>query len=499
MIVIVALLATTPGPQDALIGDWIADTTETSPFTGQLEVDSQRRVARFKGETLPLKPDGTGAWLADLPDDSAKISLRWNDGVRGLWHQKTESGRLSWATPLNFEHPLPERWRAKVRPYRPSLPLLLRIERVSQAPNTLRVILRDPAFNRSRFMAVTGVRKMADHWRFERKRGDPMVGRLSTDGSRLTLEVDRRRFDFRRARQPAGLKARWTPDSTLTRPSPDADWPTRHPREAGFDAKSLGALVTELAEAPVRSVYDPMVHALLVARQGQLVVEEYFFGYGPEDPHDTRSAGKSLASVLAGAVAYAQQQTPKAFGDRSLCATATDYAELCRDPRKKQINLGHLLGMLSGLRCDDDDYESPGNEDRMQSQTEEPDWYRYAMALPMARDPGQKAVYCTAGINLVGAMLKSLTGRPTTVLFQELLAAPLNIEHYHHNVFDEGDGYFGGGIRLRPRDLLKFGELMRTGGRWKTQRVVSEAWVAHSIRAHGSIHTAGDYGWGWWR
>jgi len=47
--------------------------------------------------------------------------------------------------------------------------------------------------------------------------------------------------------------------------------------------------------------------------------------------------------------------------------------------------------------------------------------------------------------------------------------------------------------------MLKFGEVMRTGGRWKGRRILSKDWVAESTRPHGAIHEPDDYGWGWWR
>ena len=40
---------------------------------------------------------------------------------------------------------------------------------------------------------------------------------------------------------------------------------------------------------------------MLVAYRGRLVLEEYFFGYDRETPHDTRSAGKTFSSVMLGA------------------------------------------------------------------------------------------------------------------------------------------------------------------------------------------------------
>ncbi|HEX9109581.1 MAG TPA: hypothetical protein VF832_20205 [Longimicrobiales bacterium] len=39
-------------------------------------------------------------------------------------------------------------------------------------------------------------------------------------------------------------------------------------------------------------------------------------------------------------------------------------------------------------------------------------------------------------------------------------------------------------MQLRPRDLLKFGELYLRGGEWRGRRIVTAEWVATSVAAH---------------
>ena len=135
----------------------------------------------------------------------------------------------------------------------------------------------------------------------------------------------------------------------------------------------------------------------------------------------------------------------------------------------------------------------------MQSQDTQPDWYRYALDLPMVSAPGQSSFYCTAGINLIGGALQRTTGVSLPRFFQENFADPLEIPYYQMNLSPTQDAYMGGGIRLRPRDFLKLGQVYLDGGVWKGRRLVSGDWVRQSSAAHSAMNRPGDYGYGWWR
>jgi CubicO group peptidase (beta-lactamase class C family) len=52
------------------------------------------------------------------------------------------------------------------------------------------------------------------------------------------------------------------------------------------------------------------------------------------------------------------------------------------------------------------------------------------------------------------------------------------------NLTPTGEMYFGGGTRMRPRDLLKFGQLYLDGGVWNGQRIVTADWVRQSTTAY---------------
>ena len=58
---------------------------------------------------------------------------------------------------------------------------------------------------------------------------------------------------------------------------------------------------------------------------------------------------------------------------------------------------------------------------------------------------------------------------------------------------------------MRPRDLLKLGQLYLGRGLWQDRRIVSEAWVEESTRSHVPRDSPPDgegarldYGYHWW-
>jgi CubicO group peptidase (beta-lactamase class C family) len=147
------------------------------------------------------------------------------------------------------------------------------------------------------------------------------------------------------------------------------------------------------------------------------------------------------------------------------------------DPRKKAMTVENLLMMASGYYCDDRDSAAPGNEDTMQEQTADPDWYHYTLNVPMNANPGEQPVYCSADPNLLGDVLMHVTGRSLPELFQERIADPLQIKHYYLNLSPNGVPYMGGGIYWLPRDFMKLGQVMLNGGTWNGHRIVSSEWA----------------------
>jgi CubicO group peptidase (beta-lactamase class C family) len=221
-----------------------------------------------------------------------------------------------------------------------------------------------------------------------------------------------------------------------------------------------------------------LMHSMLVARKGRLVLEEYFFGYARDTLHDLRSSGKTFSSILLGAAMRQHVAIAPESKVYEVMAARGPFGN--DDPRKATITLAQLMTHSAGLACNDNDDASPGNEGTMQMQRAQPDWWKYTLDLPMAYAPGTHYAYCSANINLVGGALSSATQTWLPEYFERRVARPLGFGEYHWNLMPTGEGYLGGGAWLRPRDLLKVGQMVLDGGVWRGQRIFDAAWVATS-------------------
>ena len=78
-------------------------------------------------------------------------------------------------------------------------------------------------------------------------------------------------------------------------------WDTARGRDLGLDEAAITRMVQSVIDGDPAARRPSLIHSLLVAYRGKLVVEEYFFGHERDQPHDLRSAGKTFSSVLLGA------------------------------------------------------------------------------------------------------------------------------------------------------------------------------------------------------
>ncbi|HEY1549528.1 MAG TPA: serine hydrolase [Kofleriaceae bacterium] len=485
LVLLVACAAPRQAPHvDDLDGLWGADVVSTHQTAGQLTIAraGDAWTATIAGTTATLTRDGDW-WKSDLGTGELRLAPERGEA---FWLQSPGVAiDLAFATPLALS-PTGSGFTATVTPLPDRLELYLTIAGT-------RAWIREPGHNVGAMVRDLRVARAGNA--VVLSRADGRVALRGTLGAR-GLHVELVGFDIAldltkrssRADAPGFYPRVTTAPYHYAPPAPGNGWPASTLAAEGMRDAPIEQLVRHIIDAVPTAWNSPAIQALVIARHGKLVVEEYFDGFTRATPHDTRSAGKSWSSALIGAAV-----------DRGELTDATKLAGDDPDPRKAQITLAHLLTMSSGLSCDDDDDASPGNESTMQAQKADRDWQHYALALPMIRSPGERAVYCSGAINLVGVLLARATHAWIPALWNRDLAAPLGITHYYLDLQPNEQGYLAGGVYLEPLDFAKLAQVFLDRGRWQGKPIVSADWVARSVAAHASIHEPDDYGYAWWR
>lgn len=251
------------------------------------------------------------------------------------------------------------------------------------------------------------------------------------------------------------------------------------------------------------------VHAVLVARSGKLVFERYFSGsdevpsrfYGSrvadvtfdaDTLHNIKSASKSVASLAVGIAI-----------DRGLIRSINEpifsfFPELSdlRSPEKDRIQLVHALTMSLGLAWVEATPATGDDNDEVRMHRAS-DPCRYVLGLSATALPGQAFFYNTGALTLVSAIVRKATGHPLDEFARTALFEPLGITSFEWSRV-EGDSDAGGGLRLRPRDMAKIGQLVLAGGRWNDRQIVPKAWIETSTAPKLKATDRQSYGYLWW-
>lgn len=264
-------------------------------------------------------------------------------------------------------------------------------------------------------------------------------------------------------------------------------------------AEAEEAATIQAGEAAETAKRDPMeelveraraldaLEALLVARDGELLVEEGFRGHSTTATTNIKSASKSVVSALVG---IAIDKGILEGVDQKIAPILRDKLPKDPDPRIEEITIGHLLSMQAGLRP-----TSGPNYGRWIAAR---DWVAAALAEPFEDEPGGGMLYSTGSTHLLSAILTKKAGKSTLELAREWLK-PVEGFRIGHWMRDRQGIYMGGNqMAMSPRSMLGFGELYRNRGKAGDTQVISEEWINQSWRPRTkSIYHGDEYGYSW--
>ncbi len=264
------------------------------------------------------------------------------------------------------------------------------------------------------------------------------------------------------------------------------DWTTASIQNYKIDPAPLHQMIKDINTSKLENT-----HSVLIAKKGKLVVETYYDGHNRNIPHDMRSAAKSISSAIIG---IAIDDKILENSKQKLFDCVPEKYQYTKDDLKSKVTIHDLLTMSSGL-----DVSGQASEDSYQNSD---NWLKTVLEAPMKNNPGSYGDYGSANPFLLGVCLNEKLNMPLEVYMDQKLFAPLGISNYILNTEEtQTMPYFGGGMLLTSRDILKFGQLYLDKGKWKGNQIVSENWIKESFKKHNRLEDTSDkneYGYQWW-
>jgi CubicO group peptidase (beta-lactamase class C family) len=239
------------------------------------------------------------------------------------------------------------------------------------------------------------------------------------------------------------------------------------------DLEAIDAAADGLFED--KPTYDINTSSVLVSYRGKLVYERYAQEYGPQTPVALFSASKTLTAVLTGMI------QDDGLLDVHQPADVKEW-DNPNDPRAA-ITPYMLLTMTSGLGSDKTD------------QKIDPDVFELVASDDMASVFAQKNLYAQPGTawhyNTGNTLIQ-------TRLLQDKLGGDLGnfYQYMHSRLFHKiqvasavvqpdnaGNMAMGAFTFMTPRDMARFGLLLKNGGQWNGEQIIPADWFATMLDA----------------
>jgi CubicO group peptidase (beta-lactamase class C family) len=207
---------------------------------------------------------------------------------------------------------------------------------------------------------------------------------------------------------------------------------------------------------------------ILVLHRGRVVYEKYFGALTPERPHIAMSVTKSFVGTLAAILAdegrldpsapvtrYLPELKDTAYGDATVrqvmdMTIGVHYSENYADPKAEVWDYARAGGMLA----QGPNYTGPKS------------FYEFLATLKKEGAHDAAFAYKTVNAEVLAWILRRASGQSLADLLSEKIWRRIGAEQDAYFMVDRiGTESGGGGLNTVLRDLARFGETMRNGGR----------------------------------
>ncbi len=256
--------------------------------------------------------------------------------------------------------------------------------------------------------------------------------------------------------------------------------------EVGIDSTYIYKLIEDILRGKMATI-----HSLLIIKDNKLVLEEYFHNYDSKRLHSLESVTKSFTSALMG-ITIDKKFIPEINEPVWKYFKKWDSTQWVR--KKYDISIKNLLTMTAGL--DWKPFTPNEYNDDVNIYTS-PDWIGYILNKDLKDKPGDKFFYNNRLMFLQGHIIEESSGLSVDTFATKYLFNELGIKYHRWKVYDNGITETGGGLKLLPRDMMKFGLMYLNHGKWQGEQVISPQWIKSSTE--NQVHSNNqEYGYNWW-
>lgn len=126
-------------------------------------------------------------------------------------------------------------------------------------------------------------------------------------------------------------------------------------------------------------------------------------------------------------------------------------------------------------------------------------YLNYILSKSVSVTPSTEFNY-NSGCPMIIAGIIEKTSKMSLDKFADLyLFKPLEITNYRWIKDTTGFCHAGGGLYLRPVDMLKIGILVANNGVWNNKQIISKRWIQKVIKPYLKTNFENsDYGYFWW-
>ena len=217
---------------------------------------------------------------------------------------------------------------------------------------------------------------------------------------------------------------------------------------------------------------------IVVLHRGRIVYERYFGALDAQRPHIAWSVTKSFFGLIAASLIVEGALDPQ--------AAVSTYVPALEGSGLGNATLRQVLDMTTSIHYSED-YTDPdagiwchgragGILPRAPEQVGPGSFYEFLGTLRQDGLHGEAFAYKTVNTDVLGWVLRRVTGLPLGELLQQRIWSQIGAEQDGYLMVDStGTEFAGGGFNCCLRDLARFGQMMRNDGFWNGRQIVPKA------------------------